>query len=56
MTVGDLRCSLDIENDPAVLRRALVLLETRGSGYGSGVSARRMITARLNKLAGKVKP
>lgn len=48
-TVEDLRCSLDAETDPAVLELALSLAD-KGAGYGTGVTAKKMIKARINKL------
>lgn len=54
-TVEDLRARLNFEDDPVVLKRARELLEHRGAGYGSGVTAWRMIATRLKKLEKKPK-
>jgi len=52
LTVEDLRSALYFENNVEVLDFALELAKT-GAGYGQGVSARKMIQARINKLKKK---
>ncbi|MEI6415741.1 MAG: hypothetical protein WCP34_15985 [Pseudomonadota bacterium] len=54
-TIQDLRSALDNENDPDVLRLAIDIAKN-GSGYGSGKTAIKLMTARLKKLEKKVMP
>ena len=54
MTIRDLKDSLALECNLAILRRALEMAKS-GQGYGSGVTAVRLIQARINKLEKGVK-
>ena len=55
MTIADLRCAMDFENNLDILKLALKLAEN-GAGYGSGKTSIKIIQARIRKLEKKGKP